>query len=83
MQDVDIAATAGSRFLDAATLLGSMDRNAVPIYDDEARRIDDARSWATSQLGHERYELAHAEGAERDIPAAASWALAALRAHDR
>ena len=64
---------------DVAVLMGSIDRGAGAAFDDEVRRLDDARDWAMTALGDDRYRGLYAEGAARDIPAAGAWALAALR----
>jgi hypothetical protein len=71
------------RAADAAVLLGSVDRGAVATYGDEARRLEDARDWMMNELGADRFDVLYAEGAAREIPAAAAWVIAALRAEQR
>ena len=68
------------RAREAAALLGSVDRGAVATYGDEARRLEEAREWVMHQLGHQQFELLYNAGAARDIPAAATWVIGALRA---
>jgi len=62
----------------AAELLGFLDREDVPTYGDEARRLAGVRAWAGGRLGSERFAALEAEGRRRAEPAVVAWALATL-----
>jgi predicted ATPase/DNA-binding SARP family transcriptional activator len=61
-----------------AELLGAVDHADNPTYGEEADRLQDARSWASTTLGPVRLDELSALGATRNIAAAAHAALDAI-----
>ena len=64
-------------------LLGTVDRSGVPTYGEEAKRLHDARDWAESRVGSERFSELTAVGAARDVTTAATGALHVIDALSR
>ena len=58
-----------------AELLGAVDHTDNRTYGEEANRLHDARSWASTKLGPARFDELSALGATRNIAAAAHAAL--------
>jgi len=61
----------------AAELLGALERDDS-TYGEEAERLEAVREWARAQLGGEVFATHVASGRERDVTAAAAWALDVL-----
>jgi hypothetical protein len=59
----------------AAELLGAVDRTDVPTYGEEAARLETVRAWTYERLGADRARRLADLGSERDVSAAARWAL--------
>ena len=63
-----------------AELLGAVDHTDNRTYGEEAKRLHDASSWASTKLGPARFDELSARGATRNIAAAAHAALDAIDA---
>ncbi|HET6835344.1 MAG TPA: BTAD domain-containing putative transcriptional regulator [Acidimicrobiales bacterium] len=61
----------------AAELLGALERDDS-TYGEEAERLEAVREWARAQLGDDVFATHVASGRERDVTAAAAWALDVL-----
>ena len=61
----------------AAELLGALERDDS-TYGEEAERLEEVREWARARLGDEVFATHVASGRERDVTAAAAWALEVL-----
>jgi hypothetical protein len=62
----------------AAELLGTLERDES-TYGDEAERLAAVRAWVVEQLGEEEFGTRAKAGRERNVPAAAAWALDVLQ----
>jgi hypothetical protein len=61
----------------AAELLGALERDDS-TYGEEAEPLEAVREWARAQLGDDVFATHVASGRERDVTAAAAWALDVL-----
>ena len=61
----------------AAELLGALERDDA-TYGEEAERLAAVRTWVHAELGEDAFAARVAAGAEREITAAATWALEIL-----